>query len=80
MPEREPEELGFFRRFHAGGGGSDGNALHADHLAHHATGGIGSSGENWVQADLPGRRRLQVAKDKIAGSIRAGQEHAHPAQ
>src|SRR5580692_11787778 len=59
---------------------SGGDVLRRDHLAEDAARRIGGGEEQWIQLQLPSGDDLQIAEQRIARGIAAGQEHRNPSQ
>src|SRR5690606_18523155 len=78
--EGEAEQLAFLRAGHAGCGYGYCEALQADHLAHHAASGVGSSHHGRVKTQLVGGDHLQVAEQRVGGGVATGEEHTQPAK
>jgi hypothetical protein len=65
MSQSKTKELCLVGDRHRGSRGRDGDVLHADHLAHDTTGGVGRRHERGLKAQAAGSHDLQVAEERI---------------
>ena len=54
--------------------------LWRDHLSHHTAGRVGCRKQHRIEIELPRRDHLEIAEQRVAGRIAAGEEDRDPSE